>query len=88
MRELLVVFQEVEDPRRGNAKRHDLHEMLVIALLSTLTGGRACVEMEDYGCAAERWLRTFLALRRLAPITATACRRKPCVFPQKSKRNV
>ena len=54
MRELLVVFQEVEDPRRGNAKRHDLHEMLVIALLSTLTGGRACVEMEDYGCAAER----------------------------------
>ena len=52
MRELLFVFQEVEDPRRGNAKRHDLHEMLLIALLATLTGGRACVEMEDYGCAA------------------------------------
>ena len=67
MRELLVVFQEVEDPRRGNAKRHDLHEMLVIALLSMLTGGRACVEMEDYGCAAERWLREFLTLKNGIP---------------------
>ena len=67
MRELLAIFQEVEDPRRGNAKRHDLHEMLVIALLSTLTGGRACVEMADYGCAAERWLRTFLALKNGIP---------------------
>ena len=67
MRELLFVFQEVEDPRRGNAKRHDLHEMLVIALLSMLTGGRTCVEMEDYGCAAERWLRTFLPLENGIP---------------------
>ena len=67
MRELLLIFQEVEDPRRGNAKRHDLHEMLVIALLSTLTGGRTCVEMEDYGCAAERWLREFLALKNGIP---------------------
>ena len=41
--------------------------MLVIALLSTLTGGRTCVEMEDYGCAAERWLRTFLALKNGIP---------------------
>ena len=37
MRELLSVFQEVEDPRRGNAKRHDLHDMLAISLLSMLT---------------------------------------------------
>ena len=67
MRELLLIFQEVEDPRRGNAKRHDLHEMLLIALLATLTGGRTCAEMEDYGCAAERWLRTFLTLKNGIP---------------------
>ena len=47
------------EARRGNAKRQDLHEMLLIALLSTLTDGRTCVEMEDYGCAAERSLWTF-----------------------------
>ena len=28
MLELLFVFQDVEDPRRGNAKRHDLPETL------------------------------------------------------------
>ena len=40
MRELLVVFQDVEDPRRGNAKRHDPHEMLALALAAMLAGGR------------------------------------------------
>ena len=67
MRELLSVFQEVEDPRRGNAKRHDLHDMLAISLLSMLTGGRTCVDMEDYGCAAESWLGTFLGLEHGIP---------------------
>ena len=67
MRELLSIFQDVEDPRKGNAKRHDLHEMLVIALLSMLAGGRTCVDMEDYGNVAEPWLRTFLTLENGIP---------------------
>ena len=67
MQELLSIFQQVEDPRTGNAKRHDLHEMLVIALLSALTGGRTCVDIEDFGCAAEPWLRTFLKLEHGIP---------------------
>ena len=67
MQELLSIFQEVEDPRSGNAKRHDLHEMLVMALLSMLTGGRTCVDMEDYASTAEPWLRTFLTLENGIP---------------------
>ena len=39
MREILSVFRDVEDPRRGNAKRHDLQETLTIALVSMLAGG-------------------------------------------------
>ena len=50
MREILSIFQEVEDPRRGDAKRHDLNELLTIALLSMLAGGRTRV---DY-CAVPR----------------------------------
>ena len=76
MRELLLIFQEVEDPRRGNAKRHDLHEMLLIALLTTLTGGRARVEMEDYGCAAERWLREIPSHEPRRPLSAGLDRRR------------
>ena len=62
MREILSVFQDVEDPRRGNAKRHDLQETLTIALVSMLAGGRTCVDMEDYGCVWEPWLREFMTL--------------------------
>ena len=58
MREILSIFQDVEDPRSGNARCHDLHEALTIALLSMLTGGRTCVDMEDFGCVWEPWLRS------------------------------
>ena len=32
-----LFFKTLRDPRRGNAKRHDLHEMLVVALLTGLS---------------------------------------------------
>ena len=35
-------FADLIDPRTGNAARHDLLEMLVIALCSVLTGGEDC----------------------------------------------
>ena len=39
MQELQHVFDGVEDPRRSNATRHDLHEMLAVALPVTICGG-------------------------------------------------
>ena len=67
MLELFDVFQDVEDPRRSNATRHDLHEMLVVALLSMLTGGRTCVDMSDFGHAWEGVLREFMELGHGVP---------------------
>ena len=32
MREFLEVFEELEGPRYGNAKLHDLHELLLTAI--------------------------------------------------------
>ena len=40
-------------PRPDNAKRHDLRETLVVALLTVLTGGRTCVDMEDSGASGK-----------------------------------
>ena len=37
-----------EDPRKSNATRHDFHEMLTVAVLSSLCGGQTCVDMEDF----------------------------------------
>ena len=56
------IFQGIEDPRRSNATRHDLQEMLMIALLCTLCGGEGCSDMAVFGRSKEAFLRTFMRL--------------------------
>lgn len=41
-------FSRLDDPRTGNACRHDLHELLLIALCTFLCGGETCVDMEEF----------------------------------------
>ncbi len=61
------IFEGVEDPRRSNATRHDLHEMLMIALLCTLCGGEGCCDMALFGRAKEPFLRKFMVLEHGIP---------------------
>ena len=61
------LFDGVEDPRRSNATRHDLYEMLMIALLSMLCGGEGCTDMERFGRAKESFLRGFMTLKHGVP---------------------
>lgn len=61
------IFEGVEDPRRSNATRHDLHEMLMIALLSVLCGGEGCHDMSLFGRSKEKFLRRFMALEHGIP---------------------
>ena len=49
-------FGEVPDPRAENA-RHDLVEILFIALLASLCGARNCSDMAEFGVAKEALLR-------------------------------
>ena len=60
-------FAELEDPRTGNAERHDLLEILVIALCTVLCGGQTAVDMADLGEAKEGFLRRFLKLEHGIP---------------------
>ena len=55
-------FFGVDDPRSGNARRHDLPELLVIALCTVLCGGESCVDMADFAEEKEPFLREFLSL--------------------------
>ena len=48
MEKLRAIFQGVDDPRKSNAKKHDLIEMLVIALLATLSGKSSCSSFARY----------------------------------------
>ena len=55
-------FTDLADPRTGNAQRHDLLEIVLIALAATLAGAETCVDMAEFGRAKEPFLRRFLAL--------------------------
>lgn len=61
------IFEGVEDPRRSNATRHDLHEMLMIALLCVLCGGEGCCDMALFGRSKEQFLRKFMVLEHGIP---------------------
>jgi predicted transposase YbfD/YdcC len=60
-------FADLDDPRTGNAQRHDLLEVLLIALAATLCGAETCVDMADFGEAKEPFLRRLLRLEGGVP---------------------
>jgi predicted transposase YbfD/YdcC len=66
MRGFIAIFEDVEDPRAGNA-RHDLLELLFIALAAVLCGAESCADMADFGAAKEDVLREVLRLEHGIP---------------------
>jgi predicted transposase YbfD/YdcC len=66
MQKFTRVFQELPDPRAGNA-RHDLVEILVIALAAVLCGAEGCADMADFGVAKMGLLQQFLRLEHGIP---------------------
>ena len=67
MEKLRQIFNGVEDPRTSNATRHDFHEMLTVAVLSSLCGGQTCVDMADFARNNEAFLRRFMRLEHGPP---------------------
>lgn len=61
------VFEDLEDPRSGNASRHNLLEILLIALCTVLCGGQTAVDMAEFAAAKEDFLREFLTLENGLP---------------------
>ena len=66
-RSLIEIVQDIKDPRKGNAIRHDLGEVLTIALLAVLCDCTRFTEMELFGNEREEWLRSFLTLENGIP---------------------
>ena len=62
MEELLACFEKLQDPRTGNAGRHDLTEIMVIALCTVLCGGQYASDMALFAREKEAFLRQFLKL--------------------------
>lgn len=55
-------LEGLADPRLDRRKRHQLTDILMIAVCGALCGVDNFVELERFGRAKEEWFRTFLAL--------------------------
>lgn len=59
---LIDYFSDMEDPRLDRKKLHLLTDIIMIAILSVISGSSSWAEMEVFGKCREKWLRRFLAL--------------------------
>src|SRR5882724_10811678 len=81
MQRFRKIFRRLPDPRADNA-RHDLLEVLVIALAAVLCGAESCSDMADFGQSKEGLLRLFLRLEHGIPSHDTFSRVFRLLKPQ------
>src|SRR4051794_23940332 len=55
-------FHDLVDPRMERTKRHDLLDIVTLALFAVLAGAESWVEVAEWGEIKLPWLRTWLAL--------------------------
>lgn len=55
-------FGEIKDPRMDRTKLHELMDIIAITICAVVCGADSWVEIEDFGRAKERWLKSFLSL--------------------------
>jgi predicted transposase YbfD/YdcC len=65
--QFVACFEDLKDPRTGNAGLHGLHELLFIALCTVLSGGQGATDMARFAAAKEPFLRAFLKLENGLP---------------------
>ena len=66
MGQFVAIFRRVPDPRADNAK-HQLLDVLLIALAAVLCGAESCADMADFGQSKEGLLRLVLQLEHGIP---------------------
>ena len=59
---LVKHFGDIEDPRVERTKKHQLTDILVIAILAIIAGAQGWEDIENYGISKQNWLEEFLAL--------------------------
>lgn len=79
---LKACFASLDDPRVERGQQHQLMDIVVIAILSVIAGGRGWEDMELYGTSKQAWLSTFLALPNGIPSPDTFRRVFEAIHPQ------
>ena len=64
---LISIFSTLEDPRIDRTKRHNLIDIITIAICAVVCGADSWVDVELFGKSREQWLRGFLELPNSIP---------------------
>lgn len=64
---LTEAFSSLEDPRTGPAQRHDLAEIILMALCAVLCGADTWVDCAEWAEDNETWLKRYLTLEQGTP---------------------
>jgi predicted transposase YbfD/YdcC len=64
---LMDYLAALDDPRIDRTKKHDLIDILVIAICAAICGAKTWVDIEDFGEAKQEWFSTFLNLKHGIP---------------------
>jgi hypothetical protein len=64
-------FAELEDPRVDRTKRHQLSDIIMIAICAVICGADGWVDVETFGSAKLDWFRKFLSLANGIPFHDT-----------------
>jgi predicted transposase YbfD/YdcC len=77
-------FAALEDPRMDRTRRHELLDIVVIALCAVICGSEGWEDIAKYGRSKHHWLKTFLSLPNGIPSHDTFrrvfCLLDPCAF--------
>jgi hypothetical protein len=67
-------FSTLKDPRIERHKKHNLVDILVLAICAVLSGAEGWEAIEEYGHAKLEWLRRFIPLENGVPTHDTIAR--------------
>jgi len=65
--EVFTTFDTLTDPRVERTRRHNLFDLVVVALCATIAGANSWADIERFGKERLAWLRTFLPLANGIP---------------------
>lgn len=64
---VFTTFENLTDPRIERTRRHELFDLVVVALCGTIAGGDSWSDIERFGNERLDWLRNFLRLENGVP---------------------
>lgn len=83
---LVEHFGDIKDPRVERTKKHQLTDILIIAILAVIAGAQGGEDIENYRFSKQQWLQEFLALSNGIPPDETFRRVFEFINPEELNR--